>query len=270
MAKSAEDWKAEGNTAFAAKKFTEAIGHYSEAIKLDAKNHIFFSNRSASYAGVCEYAKAIADAKECIRLNPSFAKGYHRLATAQMELKDWDGASATIRQGLEIDKENDHWERLRVRVEKEKKAMLQKQRHAKNLQMNSNGSGSGIGRDTLSAAIPSNLDEATTKELRELQERYMETNREFNSIKANISALQREAKIQELTKGEIEGLPDCTTVYQGVGKMFMLSTRDEAIQHIVDSIDNQGKKEIDLNKKMEYLARRMKSHQQNIEELRKA
>jgi cytochrome c-type biogenesis protein CcmH/NrfG len=34
-----------GNEAFANKEFDDAIKHYSGAIKIDPKNHVYFSNR---------------------------------------------------------------------------------------------------------------------------------------------------------------------------------------------------------------------------------
>jgi stress-induced-phosphoprotein 1 len=46
----AVELKNQGNTAFAAAQYEEAARLFSEAIALDATNHIFFSNRSASYA----------------------------------------------------------------------------------------------------------------------------------------------------------------------------------------------------------------------------
>lgn len=46
----AVELKNQGNAAFSAARYDEAVRLFSEAIALDASNHIFFSNRSASYA----------------------------------------------------------------------------------------------------------------------------------------------------------------------------------------------------------------------------
>ncbi|KCV69200.1 hypothetical protein H696_04610, partial [Fonticula alba] len=43
---SAEDLKNRGNAAFSAGNFTEAIDLFTQAIDLDDKNHVYFSNRS--------------------------------------------------------------------------------------------------------------------------------------------------------------------------------------------------------------------------------
>ena len=46
----AEEFKSQGNAAFAKKDYYEAIDNFSKAISLDANNHVLYSNRSASYA----------------------------------------------------------------------------------------------------------------------------------------------------------------------------------------------------------------------------
>jgi stress-induced-phosphoprotein 1 len=48
----AEDFKTQGNAAFAKKDFIDAIQFFTKAINLDSNNHVLYSNRSASYAGV--------------------------------------------------------------------------------------------------------------------------------------------------------------------------------------------------------------------------
>ena len=45
----AEAAKEKGNKLYADGKFAEAIAAYTEAIKYDSKNHVYFSNRSAAY-----------------------------------------------------------------------------------------------------------------------------------------------------------------------------------------------------------------------------
>lgn len=77
--------KDEGNKFFVqntAEGFKKSIELFTQAIELDGTNHVFFSNRSGSYLGLQDTDKAIADAEETIRINPSFAKGYSRLGAA--------------------------------------------------------------------------------------------------------------------------------------------------------------------------------------------
>ena len=67
-----------------AKNYKEAIKHFSEAIKHDPSDHVFFSNRSACYASLEEYDKALEDGKECVRLKPDWPKGYTRKARPRL------------------------------------------------------------------------------------------------------------------------------------------------------------------------------------------
>lgn len=70
----AEQLKRQGNSALQEGNMEEAIRLYSEAIRLDPDNHILYSNRSAAYARVQEYEKALEDAEKTVTLNPDWAK----------------------------------------------------------------------------------------------------------------------------------------------------------------------------------------------------
>ena len=100
-----EEWK-RGNEAFAAKDYSKAIQHYSQAVRLDPLNHILYSNRSAAYASLMMWDKAIADGNECVRLRPDWAKGYCRLGAAFEGQHNLAQAEAAYTEGLEREPEN--------------------------------------------------------------------------------------------------------------------------------------------------------------------
>ena len=201
-----------------------------------------------------EWTKAIEDAKECIRLAPEFLKGYYRLATAQTEMKDFSGALRVIESGLKMDAKHPPLLKLRTTVERQQKLA------AAGSEAVSNNSG---------PATSLQLDEATQKELEDLQEQYTRTVREHGTVQAQVVAAQRHAKMAELTRNELKDVADDTKCYRSVGKVF-LRTWDNKAQ-VMDYLDKQtadhGKEESELMQKMEYLERRIKSQRQNIEEL---
>mmetsp|Transcript_96606 Transcript_96606/g.201906 ORF Transcript_96606/g.201906 Transcript_96606/m.201906 type:complete len:611 (-) Transcript_96606:110-1942(-) len=98
----AAEHKAKGNIDFQAKRFAEAIEHFTEAIKEDPTDHVFFSNRSACYASLEKYDKALEDGEECVKLKPDWAKGYTRKGLAEHFLGKFDAAIETYKAGLKL------------------------------------------------------------------------------------------------------------------------------------------------------------------------
>lgn len=208
----------------------------------------FLNAYSACYAGLQDWKQAAEDAKECIRLDPTFIKGYYRLSTAQIELRQYDGATATIRQGLTLDTNNAQLEK-QMRIIKQ----LQKVEAAKPA--------------SAKVSTTGGLDEGASRELQELQQQYGQTNREFGTVQANLNMTQREFKMANLTKTELAEVPEGTKCYRSIGKMFMMSTQESVLGHLEKQMNDNTKKEGEMTQKMEYLERRMKSQRQNIEEL---
>lgn len=87
---SADSLREQGNQAVKEKKFTEAILHYTYAIKLDPENYALYSNRSYAHLMLKHYYLALADAKEAIFLNPAFPKGYFRKGWLTINVTDLD------------------------------------------------------------------------------------------------------------------------------------------------------------------------------------
>eukprot|EP00933_Yihiella_yeosuensis_P005476 TRINITY_DN109992_c0_g1_i1.p1 TRINITY_DN109992_c0_g1~~TRINITY_DN109992_c0_g1_i1.p1 ORF type:complete len:589 (+),score=160.00 TRINITY_DN109992_c0_g1_i1:63-1829(+) len=94
--------KTKGNSAFAAKRYKEAIEHFTEAIGHDPTDHVFFSNRSACYASLEQYEKALEDGSECVKLKPDWPKGYTRKGLAEFFLQRYDDAAETYKAGLKL------------------------------------------------------------------------------------------------------------------------------------------------------------------------
>ena len=192
-----------------------------------------------------DWPAAIQDAKECIKLDPTFIKGFYRLATAQIEMQDVDGANATIKQGLNMDQNNSQLMR-QLQVVKQLKKKLDK-----------------------AAAVRMPMNSGISKELQDLHQTYVKTVRELKVVDTNIIRSQREYKAHELTKSELEKVPstDETRMYRSIGKMFMLSSRTEVMENIDTYMDTEKKRETDLTQKQQYLERHIKSQQENIKEL---
>jgi len=116
----ANKYKALGNEAFSAKKYEDAIEHFSKAIELNSNDHVFFSNRSASYACLEQYEKALEDASKCVQLKPDWSKGYTRKGLAEFYLGKYEDAEKTYQKGLELDPTNQQLKEGLERVQESK------------------------------------------------------------------------------------------------------------------------------------------------------
>ena len=76
------DAKARGNAAFSSGDYVAAVEHYVAGISAAPENAVLHSNRAAALLGMKAFADAEMCARSCVKLDPSFAKGYGRLAEA--------------------------------------------------------------------------------------------------------------------------------------------------------------------------------------------
>jgi len=86
-----------GNEAFKKGKFDEAVGFYSDAIKLQPEWHLPYSNRAMCAAKQGKWEDVKKDATTCIKLAPSgFLKGHYWYAKALIEQKEYNHAMKSL------------------------------------------------------------------------------------------------------------------------------------------------------------------------------
>jgi len=113
----AEELKNKGNKALAEKKFEEAVKYYTEAIQLDGSNHVLYSNRSAAYATMKEWNKALSDARKTVELKPDWSKGWSRVGAAQHGLLNFQEALEAYEKGLQLEPNNEQLKAAKHEVE---------------------------------------------------------------------------------------------------------------------------------------------------------
>jgi tetratricopeptide (TPR) repeat protein len=262
----AEEKKELGNQAFANKDYQGAISYYTEAITRNPKNHIYYSNRSACHVALEQWVEAAADAKQCLKLCPQFVKAYYRLSLAQMAMDDLDAAQSTVKMGLNVEPNSLQLSKqLRlINAEIKKKKAAATATSKKIQQENAN---SRMMNATSSQVTGSGVD----SEIVDLQNQFRDTLRDYNIAKSFLDKYQREQKINEFTKAEIEeSLSSTSNMYRGIGKMFLKQSPEDIVTYLNDQIQTAQKKEMEMNAKMEYLDKHMKSQQQNMAELTKS
>ncbi|KAK7080725.1 DnaJ subfamily C member 7, partial [Halocaridina rubra] len=66
----------------------------------------YYSNRSACYMMLGKYHDALNDAREAVRLDTNFVKGYLRVAKCNIALGDANAALSVLRQASELEPNN--------------------------------------------------------------------------------------------------------------------------------------------------------------------
>lgn len=106
---SADQFKANGNAAFKDKNYREAIDWYTKAIDLDPTCEAagaLYSNRAASWSGLGDNNKALADGELCVRVRPDWLKGHFRKGVALEALNRLDEAQKAFQDALKTDANN--------------------------------------------------------------------------------------------------------------------------------------------------------------------
>ena len=126
-----EIFRKEGNEAFKAGRYEDAVEKYTGAIELccgggDSVLDVaaLFSNRSASYLKMNMYEESLNDANSCVEAKPGWIKGHYRKVVALKELKKWKETLLACKAALKIDKNNRPILKIYKTVSKETKIVL--------------------------------------------------------------------------------------------------------------------------------------------------
>jgi len=112
--------------------------------------------------------------------------------------------------------------------------------------------------------------EALQKLVQEIETQAILAQQQINVVKSQISVKQRDSRLLQLTSSEVSTLPHDTRIYEGVGKMFVFSPKDEIEKRLgVETADL--KSEIDnLGKKLHYLETTHKNSREHIDQIFKS
>jgi stress-induced-phosphoprotein 1 len=79
---------------------------FSQAIELDPKNHVLYSNRSGAYASLRKFDEALEDANKTTEIKPDWAKGWGRKGAALHGQGDLVGAKDAYDEALKLEPTN--------------------------------------------------------------------------------------------------------------------------------------------------------------------
>ena len=103
----AEALRLAGNECFGAKRFAEAIEHYTEALTLDEDNGLIHGNRSAALLQLGKPREALADAKRMALLLPENPKAHFRLGAALSACDQPADACRAYAEAMRLDAANE-------------------------------------------------------------------------------------------------------------------------------------------------------------------
>ena len=102
----AEAAKQEGNDFFRQKQYTKAVAKFSESLQHKPTDPFVLGNRAAALLALGRAEDALADAKEAIRLDPNYVKGYYRCTSALLALGRNSSAVTAASTGLKLQPTN--------------------------------------------------------------------------------------------------------------------------------------------------------------------
>ncbi|XP_012727966.2 sperm-associated antigen 1 [Fundulus heteroclitus] len=96
-------WKQEGNEFVKKGQYQEALGKYTECLKLKPKECAIYTNRALCYLKLERFPEAKQDCDTALELEPDNKKAFYRRALANKGLQDYLACSSDLQQVLQLD-----------------------------------------------------------------------------------------------------------------------------------------------------------------------
>ncbi|SAM03896.1 hypothetical protein [Absidia glauca] len=110
-------------------------------------------------------------------------------------------------------------------------------------------------------------DEAIRNIFIELQAKYISSQQQVNTVKAQIQAKQRDRKMAELTRRELDTLESDTKTYKPVGKMFIQSPLSDMKTQYTKGVEKADEQIQQLEKSQKYWERAAAEAQGNLKDI---
>merc|ERR1712235_67694 len=111
------------------------------------------------------------------------------------------------------------------------------------------------------------IDLELKKAFGELQAKMIDTQQKAKLADLQIEQLNRLKKHANLTHTEIASLPENTRMYEGLGRTFILQSKEEVNNQLIDKQKTAEEKVNELEQKKTYLERSVKEAEDNIREM---
>ncbi|HEX5689475.1 MAG TPA: tetratricopeptide repeat protein, partial [Roseiflexaceae bacterium] len=102
-----------GNAYYSQRDYARAIADYEEIMRLDPQNALAFASRGNAYFVQRDYARAIADYDEATRIDPQNAIAFYNRALAHRDQGDFARAISDIDHAASLDPENASYQNSR-------------------------------------------------------------------------------------------------------------------------------------------------------------
>ncbi|KAI8876737.1 Prefoldin [Backusella circina FSU 941] len=110
-------------------------------------------------------------------------------------------------------------------------------------------------------------DETIRKVFVDLQAKFIHSQQQVATVKGQIQGKQRERKMAELTRRELDGLDDDTKTYKPIGKMFIQSPLSDMKKQYVDAISTADESIKQLEKSQKYWERMASDAEGNLKDI---